>query len=334
MSDQHNKSIIYIRRWLCLSAFMVFAMAIIGAITRLTESGLSMVEWRPLIGALPPLNETEWARVFNLYQISPQYQQINADMTLSEFKNIFFWEWFHRLWGRMIGLVFALPLAFFWIKGMIPSTYKKPFITLLILGGMQGVMGWVMVMSGLVDNPAVSHFRLAAHLLLAFIIFGWLMWYVYRLTPNLNTKSIPSFCLSRHGWSAVIFLAITVTWGAFTAGKDAGLIYNHWPHMGQGHFIPTDMWFLDTIWQNLTENAAAIQFVHRWIAVLTLIMIGSFAWRVKSFPLGGMAMLQVGLGIATLLSQVHIHTAATHQAGSFILLALLLREMYKVRKII
>ena len=332
MTDKENKSIIYIRRWLCVSAFMVFAMAVIGAITRLTESGLSIVEWRPLIGALPPLNEAEWLRVFDLYKQTPEYVKINDGMSLDAFKNIFFWEWFHRLWGRTIGLVYALPLLVFWVKNMIPSGFKKPLFALLILGGMQGVMGYVMVLSGFVNEPTVSHYRLAAHLLLAFVIFGWIMWLAYRLSPSIKTIAATA-SMRIHGCCALGLLTLTVIWGAFVAGMDAGLIYNEWPHMGKGRLVPSDMWFLSPAWMNVIENAAAVQFTHRWIAAATFITIASFAWRVRSPALGGIVLLQFGLGIATLLSQVHIHTAAMHQAGAFILCALLLGNIYRIRKI-
>lgn len=331
MTKTGDKSIIYIRRWIGFSAFMVFAMAVIGAITRLTESGLSMVEWRPLMGALPPLSEGEWNRVFALYQQSPQYQKINMGMELTEFKNIFFWEWLHRLWGRVIGIVYAVPMAFFWVKGMIPKGYKKHLIALLFLGGMQGVVGWIMVQSGLIDNPAVSHYRLAAHLMMAYIIFGWLMWLYYRLSPSPHhLVQAAGRGLKYHGALAGLFLFVTVTWGAFVAGVDAGMVYNEWPHMGQGRFVPSDMWFLEPVWLNPFENAAAIQFTHRWIAIVTLCVIAGFAWRVRSHALGFMVFIQVGLGIATLLTQVSIPLAAMHQAGAFILFALLLDGMSKI----
>lgn len=319
-----------VRNWLGLTAFMVFAMAVIGAITRLTESGLSMVEWRPLMGAIPPLSEAEWERVFALYQQTPQYQKVTFGMEMAEFKSIFFWEWFHRLWGRMIGLIYALPLVFFWVKGMIPHGYKKPLIGFLILGGVQGVMGYIMVLSGLQNDPVVSHYKLAAHLFLAFLVFCFLVWYTLRLSPGV-TPLPTSFCKRRHGWVALGLLTLTLIWGAFVAGTDAGMIYNTWPHMGQGRFMPGDMWFLNPAWVNPFENAAAIQFTHRWLAALTLLAVGAFAWRTRAFALGGMVMIQFGLGIATLLTQVDLHLAATHQAGAFITACLLLYVLFRIR---
>ena len=331
MTDKGAKSIIYIKYWLCVCAFMVFAMAVIGAITRLTESGLSMVEWRPLMGALPPLNDAEWMRVFDLYRETPEYIKTNAGMSLDEFKNIFFWEWFHRVWGRMIGIVYAIPLLVFWVRGMVPQGLKIPLAGLLVLGGMQGVVGYIMVLSGFIDNPSVSHYRLSLHLSIAFAIFAGLMWLIYRLSPSIKPYA-STFCQRRHGWVAFAFLCVTVIWGAFVAGMDAGLIYNEWPHMGQGRIIPSDMWFLSPSWLNPFENAAAIQFTHRWIAAITFILVGTFAWRVQSWALGGMIGVQFALGIATLLSQVAIPLAAMHQAGAFILCALLLFDIYRIRK--
>ena len=229
----------YISNWLFFTAFMVFSMAIIGAITRLTESGLSMVEWRPLIGALPPLSEAEWQRVFDLYRETPEYQKKNFGMDIDEFKTIFFWEWFHRLWGRMIGVVYALPLFYFWLRKQIPDGYKLKLFLGLILGGMQGVMGWYMVESGLIDRPSVSHFRLAAHLSLAFIIFGYLLWVAFDLR-EIRASEKTTFCLRRHGWTSLVLLAITIIWGAYVAGLDAGMVYNTWPLMGT-QLIPHEL---------------------------------------------------------------------------------------------
>lgn len=186
-------------------------------------------------GRTPPLNEQEWLRVHELYQQSPEFTQKHHWMDLNDFKNIFFWEWFHRLWGRLIGLAFALPLAYFWIRGQIPQGYKAKLFGLLCLGSAQGLMGWVMVQSGLIDNPNVSHYRLAAHLLLAMLIIITLTWTALSIR-NQKTTPLPSSYLEI---TTMIFLLITITWGAFTAGLDAGLIYNSYPLMN-GHFIPLE----------------------------------------------------------------------------------------------
>jgi cytochrome c oxidase assembly protein subunit 15 len=314
-----------IRNWLYFNAFMVFCMAIIGAITRLTESGLSMVEWRPLIGAIPPLTDAEWVRVFELYRQTPEYQKINTGMAMAEFKTIFFWEWFHRVWGRLIGLVYALPLLFFWVKGWIPKGYKLPLFGLLILGGMQAVIGYIMVLSGLADRPFVSHFKLALHLSMAWFVFCGLLWLAFSLTKIEPLQT--SFCKRRHGWSSLALLFITLVWGAFMAGMDAGLVSPHWPHMYQGQILPDTAFTLS----NIFANAEMVHFIHRWIAFITLIFIIAFAWRVKSFALGGMVALQFLLGIATVMSMVAIPIAAMHQGGAFILTVILLYNIYALK---
>jgi cytochrome c oxidase assembly protein subunit 15 len=323
--------------WLFFCAFMVFAMMVIGAITRLTESGLSMVEWRPLIGALPPLNEAEWNRVFELYQQTPEYQKKNAWMGIADFKNIFFWEWFHRLWGRLIGVAFALPLIWFWLRRNIPAGYGLKLFGLLILGGMQGVMGWYMVKSGLVDMPAVSHYRLAAHLSLAMLIFALL---ILTALSVLGTKGKPSKVLYAHGWLALLALVLTIFWGAFTAGLDAGLLYNDsFPHMG-GALIPPDFHQYPQIWKNALENPSGVQFIHRWLAMLSVLLIGGLwahATLIKrhSFgamhALGVMVCVQFTLGLVTLYTNVAIHPAAAHQAGAATLLGLLVTNLYILR---
>jgi cytochrome c oxidase assembly protein subunit 15 len=303
---------------------MVFAMAVIGAITRLTESGLSMVEWRPLIGALPPLSGAEWQRVFALYQETPEYKTKNFGMEIAEFKNIFFWEWFHRFWGRLIGLVYALPFAYFLIKKQIPDGYKLKLFIGLLLGGAQAVMGWYMVESGLVERPSVSHFRLAAHLSLAFIIFAYLLWLAFDLR-DLKAKEA-TFCQKRHGWVTFGLVFITLIWGAFVAGLDAGLVYNSWPKMG-AHWIPPELDGFTAIF----FDPVAVQFTHRWIAMITAFFVFTFAYRVKSFALAGMMFLQIGLGIATLLSMVAIPLAAMHQAGAFILGGLMIYHLHRLK---
>jgi len=325
MADHTQKqNNIILSNWLFFTAFMVFSMAIIGAITRLTESGLSMVEWRPLIGALPPLSESEWMRVFALYQETPEYQHKNFGMSLSEFKTIFFWEWFHRLWGRLIGIVYALPLVYFWLRNMIPAHYKSKLLIGLALGGSQAIMGWYMVESGLVDRPSVSHFRLAAHLSLAFIIFGYLSWLAFSLKGTIQRYQ-GSFCLRRHGWSALCLLAMTIIWGAFVAGLNAGLVYNTYPLMG-GRWIPLEL----NSFISIINDPAAIQFIHRWIAILAAFMTISFAWRVKNFPLMLAIFTQVGLGIATLLCQVTLPLAVMHQAGALVVFLCMTYSLFRI----
>lgn len=313
-----------IQNWLYFTAFMVFAMAVIGAITRLTESGLSMVEWKPLIGAIPPLSDAEWERVFALYKATPEFIHKNSWMELADFKEIFFWEWFHRLWGRLIGLVYALPLAWFWIKNQIPQGYKPRLLMLLALGGAQGVMGWFMVMSGLVDRPDVSHFRLAAHLLLAIVIFCSLLWVAFDLNPKDDPAG--TFCQKRHGWATCAVLFVTIMWGAFTAGLDGGLLYNTWPKM-DAHWIPPEVTGLFAV----THDPGAVQFFHRWIAIAAAGLTLWFAYRRKNIALTVMVLVQVALGIGTVMSQVNITMAALHQAGALILIGLMIRELHSLR---
>lgn len=313
------------QNWLFLCAFMVFAMAIIGAITRLTESGLSMVEWRPLIGMVPPLSETEWERVFALYQNTPEFQKKNSWMELADFKEIFFWEWLHRFWGRVIGIVYVLPLLYFWIRKQIPQGYMLKLLIGLLLGGAQGLMGWYMVKSGLIDRPSVSHYRLAAHLSLAFLIFGYLLWLAFDLRGHVAKET--SFCLKRHGWITMAFVSITIIWGAFVAGLDGGLLYNTWPLM-DAHLIPPEV----SSPMSLYNDPAGVQFFHRWIAVIAALVVLSFAWRIKSAALAAAVIAQVGLGLATLLTQVWIPAAALHQGGAFIVFALMIYLLQGLHK--
>ncbi len=308
--------------WLFFTAFMVFAMAVIGAVTRLTESGLSMVEWKPLIGAIPPLSEAEWHRVFDLYKQTPEFQHKTGWMQLEDFKKIFFWEWLHRLWGRVIGLVYALPLLWFWVRGQIPQGYKSKLLFILLLGAGQGFMGWYMVMSGLVDRPDVSHFRLAAHLMLALLIYAALLWIAFDLKGR--DKISCSFCQLRHGWIALAFIGVTIVWGAFVAGLDGGMVYNTWPKM-DAHWIPPEVTGLFAV----THDPAAVQFVHRWIAVFTGIIVFAYAWRIKSWPIAAMMFVQIGLGIATVMTQVSIPLAAAHQAGAMVLIALMIHQLQR-----
>lgn len=301
--------------WLYACCFMVFAMAVIGAVTRLTESGLSITEWKPVMGALPPLNEAAWEKEFALYQQSPEFAQKHHWMELADFKKIYFWEWLHRLWGRSIGIVYALPLLWFAVRRQIPAGYGWKLAGLLALGGLQGVVGWWMVKSGLIDRPSVSHFRLATHLGLALLLFGLLYWIALDLKRQYVPRRQPL------SWLALALLAVTIIWGAFVAGLDAGLIYNTWPLMN-GSFLPPEAL------QDFLHQHAWVQFTHRWLAVAAGLMVLHVAAKGRDIALGGMVLVQIGLGIATLLTQVMLPLAALHQAGAIILLALLLRRIH------
>lgn len=315
--------------WLFGCAFMVLAMTVIGAITRLTESGLSITEWNVVMGAVPPLNQEQWLIEFEKYKQTPEFVHKHAWMSVEDFKGIFFWEWLHRLWGRLIGLVYALPLLAFWIKGWVPQDYKKKLIGLLVLGGLQGFMGWFMVQSGLVDRPSVSHYRLAAHLLLALIIYCSLVWVGLSLRPHNKTPLTAH--LKPHGIASLAFTFVTILWGAFVAGLDAGMIYNEFPNMGAG-LVPPEMWAHKPAWINLFENHATVQFTHRWLAIITMLVVLSYAWRGKFLPLAAMIFVQVGLGIMTLLTQVSIPVAAAHQLGAVITLTLIIISLQRQQR--
>lgn len=313
----HTRNLAY---WLIACCFMVFAMAVIGAITRLTESGLSITVWEPVTGALPPLNEAAWQKAFDAYRQTPEFLHQHSWMGLEDYKKIYFWEWLHRLWGRLIGAVYALPMIWFWVRGQIPSAYKKPLLGLLALGGLQGFIGWFMVQSGLIDRPDVSHYRLALHLSMAFIIFGWMVWLAVPLwrgeTAQVKRARPHAFT---HGIAGLCALSLTIIWGAFTAGLDAGMIYNSFPLMN-GHLLPQESIHL----LSPLEQQAWVQFTHRWLAVLTGVLLLSYAWRTRFYVLGAMVFVQIGLGIVTLLSQVEITPATLHQAGALILLGLVI----------
>jgi cytochrome c oxidase assembly protein subunit 15 len=298
---------------------MVLAMAVIGAVTRLTESGLSITEWKPVTGALPPLSHESWQKEFDLYRQSPEFAQKHFWMGLGDFQKIFFWEWLHRLWGRTIGIVYALPLLWFFLRKKIPRGYSTKLIAILALGALQGAVGWWMVASGLVNQPAVSHFRLATHLGLALVIFSAMWWVTLSLQESRNdVRSVGRGLL---GWAALSMLAVTIVWGAFTAGLDAGLIYNTFPLM-QGQFTPPGD-------ADILHDHGWVQFTHRWLAVTTGLAILAYAWRRKNVWLAGMVFMQIGLGISTLLTLVLIPLAAAHQAGAILLLALLLKEIHR-----
>ncbi len=331
----------WIAGWLIFNAVMVLAMAVIGAITRLTESGLSITVWEPLTGWRWPASPEAWQAAFDLYRDTPQYRDIFAGMTLAEFRVIFFWEWFHRLWGRLIGVTFALPLIVFAVKGWIRPHLWPRVLGLLVLGGLQAAMGWYMVQSGLVDRPSVSHYRLAAHLGLALIIFAGL-WHTALLVlrPAAGNHAItPGW--RGHLWGATALTGVTIVWGAFVAGLDAGLLYPNFPLMGDGP-IPPEAWELTPVLLNLVENPATVQLLHRWLGVTTGLVILSLWWRGMQQALTGhqklvlhglglAVLLQIALGIATLYSLVAIPLAAAHQAGAILLLTFLIAALHETR---
>jgi cytochrome c oxidase assembly protein subunit 15 len=321
--------------WLLACCAMVFVMVVLGGITRLTQSGLSIMEWAPLKGALPPLSEAEWQRLFALYQQIPEYQQVNHGMTLAEFRGIFWWEWVHRLWGRLIGVVFLLPFIWFLIRGRIRRGLAPRLALLFALGAAQGALGWFMVASGFADRVDVSQYRLVAHLALALAIYVAVLWTALDLLRASERWPV-SPRLATHLITALALLCLTIAMGGFTAGLHGGLVYNSFPLMG-GKIVPSDLWAMAPAWINLFENPAAAQFVHRWLAIATMLAILALAWRDRaagSLPLRlatAMALLQVALGIATLLLVVPVPLAALHQAGAVTLLTFVVWSLHDAR---
>lgn len=345
MQERLNPSTRPLALWLFACAGLVFVMTLVGAVTRLTESGLSIAVWEPLVGAIPPLTEAAWERMFRIYQETPEFRLKNAWMGIGDFKTIFFWEWFHRLFGRLIGIAYAAPMVWFWVRRRIPPGWHGRLLFLFGLGIAQGAMGWYMVASGLVDRPAVSHLRLAAHLGLATLIaalmlrYGLELWHRGKEDPQ--PAEIPPAArgaLRLHAAIAMACVVLAMLWGAFTAGLDAGLIYNSFPLMGSG-VIPAELGFQSPLWLDLTHNPVSVQFVHRWLGVLAaLVAIGFLvhAWRRGSrgavFLLPGLAaVLQLGLGIATLLSGVDLILATAHQGGALALLGTLIAARWRVK---
>lgn len=309
-----------IAAWLYAVAALVFAMVVVGGITRLTESGLSITEWDPLFGAIPPLYHADWLDKFAAYQRIPQ-GRVNAGMTLAQFQGIFFWEYVHRLLGRVIGLAFALPLAWFWLKRRIPAGYKPRLLALLALGGLQGVAGWWMVASGLSVRTEVSHIRLAVHLMLALFVLGGLVWTALDLTRG-RARLTPLAVV------ALVVLAAQIKLGAFTAGLRAGYAFDTWPLM-DGRLFPAGGWNADwSALRNAIDNPVVVQFLHRWwawVAVAALVLLARAARRSgdrrASILLHSAFGTQILLGIATLLSGVNIYVAVAHQAVGALLVA-------------
>jgi cytochrome c oxidase assembly protein subunit 15 len=261
-----------------------------------------MVEWRPLIGILPPISVEEWDRVFNLYKQYPEYQKINLGITLGEFKTIFLMEYAHRLVGRLIGIAFFIPMVWFWVKKQMPNWLKTRSVIILALGGLQGLMGWYMVKSGLIDMPAVSHYRLTIHLMLAILILGMLAWTAFQLTHDTDIWKPSS--VTKMAFATLGILIITMIFGGFVAGKKAGLIYNTYPSMG-GKFLPSEWADLSPLWLNFFENDATIQFVHRWLAIVVLLKVMTLGLSsVKKQPENKVLHQAVGVMISTVFLQV------------------------------
>ena len=322
--------------WLLVIAALIFLMVMVGGLTRLTESGLSMVRWEPISGAIPPLNEADWQREFDHYRATPQYQINNSGMTLADFKTIFFWEYVHRLLGRLIGLAFALPLLWFWWRRSIPPGLGWKLAGLLGLGALQGAIGWWMVASGLVDVPEVSHVRLAVHLLLALLIFGAIVWVAMDLRALARGGPPQGSRMPLIGIWALCLLFLQFLFGAYVAGLEAGYAFNSWPKMGEEWF-PADTPWLEPALRNFADNPVVVQFVHRWLAFLVAAAALWLAWRtwrqgwrLEAGTLAATVTAQILLGILTLLSGVQIDIAVAHQGMAVLLLGAMVTAAHRL----
>ena len=331
-----------VQLWLYGLCLMVFAMVLLGGATRLTDSGLSITEWRPLIGMIPPLSDLDWQSVFQKYQQIPEYAQVNEGMSLDQFKRIFWWEWSHRALGRLIGIALVLPWIGFTLTDAIPKSLQPKLILMLLLGGFQGFLGWYMVKSGLVDRIDVSQYRLAIHLLMAGVIFGFILWVALDLKPARKFQLVLPL-VSRDVVMATVLvglLLVQIGLGALVAGLHAGLSHNTWPLM-DGDFIPDGLFLLDPMIVNLFENVLTVQFNHRMLAyiiVLLAILHGFLVIRKTDGIIRTSAIMvlftlffQVALGIAVLLLVVPFSLALAHQALAFVTFAAAVRHLYLIK---
>ncbi|MEO8344134.1 MAG: COX15/CtaA family protein [Betaproteobacteria bacterium] len=332
--------------WLLVCCALVFAMVVVGGVTRLTHSGLSITEWQPIVGTLPPLSAADWDSAFAKYQLTPEYEQVNKGMALSEFQRIFWWEYFHRLLGRVIGVAFLLPFLWFLARRKIPPGYGPRLAGIFVLGAAQGALGWYMVRSGLVDDPRVSQFRLTAHLGLAFLIFAAMLWAALSLRAHPRVNPVPANPenASLRRWAAAIagLVFLQALAGGMVAGIHAGFAYNTFPLMN-GAIVPAEILLLEPWWKNLFYNMATVQFDHRLLAWILAFVVPVLWWRVRrkvDTPPGArvgahllLAMLavQVALGILTLVHVVPVPLAALHQAGAVLLFAFALNLAHALR---
>lgn len=334
-----NKKVFY---WLLTGCVLIFIMVVVGGITRLTHSGLSISNYKLISGTIPPMNEAEWQEAFDIYKQYPEYQKLNNHFTLQDFKDIYFWEWLHRVIGRFIGVVFFIPFLYFLIKKQLTNPTIKKAIVLLILGGFQGFLGWYMVKSGLVDRPDVSHYRLAAHLTTAFITFAYTFWVALDIIyPNKKAieKQLRNFIRITLG-----VLILQIIYGAFVAGLDAGFIHNHWPMMSEGKFMHETVYIEQSpIIKNFIEGKSGVQFVHRILAYIVVVLI-LVIWNktrkkhlTKDQKNGVNALLllvgiQFLLGILTIIMQVPVWLGVAHQIGAFFLLTAMTFVLHRFTK--
>ncbi|MGV8948349.1 MAG: COX15/CtaA family protein [Candidatus Paracaedibacter sp.] len=332
--------------WLLSTCFLIWLMIMLGGATRLTHAGLSIVEWNPITGIIPPLNQLQWLEAFESYKKFPEYKLVNQGMSLMDFQFIYFMEYFHRLLGRIMGLWFIVPVVIFWVRQQLSYKLKKISLLALFLGLAQGVLGWYMVKSGLVKDPAVSHYRLTAHLLLAIALYGLLFWTALELMhpPLKKSVKLEPPLIRRLSLLSCIAVTFTIFYGGLVAGSKAGLIYNTFPLM-EGRFIPEEWSFYNPIWINFFENAALVQCIHRWLAISTAALILFTSWtiwhrspqkhmRTIALIFTCAALTQITLGILTLLFHVPVILGTLHQGTAVILLSLglYLHYMSKTQK--
>jgi cytochrome c oxidase assembly protein subunit 15 len=334
-----NKKVIY---WLLTGCTLIFIMVLVGGITRLTHSGLSISNYKLISGTIPPMNDTEWQAAFDLYKQYPEYQKLNNTFGLEDFKDIYFWEWFHRVIGRFIGIVFIIPFLYFLLKKQLTKATIKKCVVLLFLGSCQGFLGWYMVKSGLVDRPDVSHYRLAMHLTTAFITFAYTFWVALDLLyPNKKAISTKFRNLIRFG---LVILIVQIIWGAFVAGLDAGWIHNHWPLMNDGKLIHETVTIeQNPVWRNFVEGKSGVQFVHRYLAYVVVAVLGLIWWKSKKMVLTAvqqkaiytllvLVVFQFVLGVFTLVLSVPVILGVLHQAAAFLLLAAMTFTLHRFSK--
>jgi len=318
-----------VRIWLYVVLVVLFALFLVGGATRLTGSGLSITEWKPIHGVIPPLTEAEWQEELDLYRQIPQYQQINKGMSLDEFKTIFWWEWAHRLMARLVGVVMAVPLAFFWLTGRLESKLKPRLLALFALGGLQGFIGWWMVASGLSERVNVSQYRLAVHLTLACIIFAAVMWVARGLAPHSQPPAGQG--VRRFAGVMTLLVLVQIYLGALVAGLHAGMAYNTWPLM-DGSIVPGGLFLQQPWWINLFENPKTVQFVHRlgaYVLLAAAVLHAIATWRAepgttharRAFVLLGMILVQAALGVTALVLVVPFGWALLHHAFAIVVLA-------------
>ena len=326
--------------WLYTGCVLIACMVVLGGITRLTGSGLSITEWKPIMGALPPMNQVEWNSAFKKYKAIPEYALVNQHLDVAGFKRIFFWEYLHRNWGRLIGLSFAVPFFIFWRRGWLMGWLFKRALVILVAGGLVGALGWFMVMSGLEENPDVSQYRLAIHLCAAFAVFCLVLWTAFDLRDGRRGFRAATSTGKLARWILPVLL-IQIIWGAFTAGLDAGRIYNTWPLMN-GEFMPANVRAFGSSIKDFTDHKDGVQFVHRSFAYVVAASVLWFAWRVrKSGTIASIAriaavmvLVQFTLGVATLLTQVALPLALLHQLGALALLAIWLLLLHRTGQLV